>query len=160
MNPRSGRDMVAMDEAIVRPLRIPELDHFVAGATRPGPSRYLVAARPGDRIADAVAALLDLHGVRYTRKQYAETLRVRRFVPRSISRDATPFQGHRLIQVAGDWEDADESFGPGSLVVETAQPLARLVFRLLEPESDDGIVAWNVMDARLRQRRPMGIAVR
>jgi zinc carboxypeptidase len=160
VNPRSGREMVAMDEAIVRPLRIPELDHFVAGATRPVPSTYIVGARPGDRIADAVAALLDLHGIRYTRTQSAQTLRVRRFVPRSVSREVKPFQGHRLIQVAGDWEDADEVLAPGSLVVKTAQPLARVLFRLLEPESDDGVVAWNVMDARLRQGRPLGIATR
>jgi hypothetical protein len=149
-----------MDEGIVRPLRIPEFDHFVAGATRAVPSTYIVEAWPGDRIADAVAALLDLHGIRYRRMQSGQNLRVKRFVPRSVSRETKLFQGHRLIQVAGDWQDTDDPCPPGSLLVETAQPLARLVFRLLEPESDDGVVAWNVMDARLRQGSPLGIATR
>jgi hypothetical protein len=34
--------------------------------------------------------------------------------------------------------------------VPTGQPLGRLVFYLLEPESDDGLTRWNVLDAELR----------
>ena len=30
-----------------------------------------------------------------------------------------------------------------------SQPLARLVFYLLEPESDDGVVNWNMVDEQL-----------
>ena len=31
----------------------------------------------------------------------------------------------------------------------SAQPLGRLAFYLLEPRSDDGLVAWNVLDEAL-----------
>jgi hypothetical protein len=34
----------------------------------------------------------------------------------------------------------------GTLVVAMDQPLARLAFTLLEPQSDDGAVNWNVLD--------------
>ena len=37
----------------------------------------------------------------------------------------------------------------GSLVVRTTQPLGRLVFYLLEPESNDGLTTWNVLDEAL-----------
>jgi hypothetical protein len=33
--------------------------------------------------------------------------------------------------------------------VPVNQPLGRIVFYLLEPRSDDGWVAWNVLDALL-----------
>jgi hypothetical protein len=35
--------------------------------------------------------------------------------------------------------------------VRTDQPLGRLVFALLEPESDDGLTTWNVLDGALAQ---------
>jgi hypothetical protein len=34
--------------------------------------------------------------------------------------------------------------------VRMDQPLARLAFYLLEPASDDGLVAWNVLDEQLQ----------
>jgi len=34
----------------------------------------------------------------------------------------------------------------GTVVVPTAQPLGRLAFYLLDPRSDDGLVAWNILD--------------
>ena len=35
------------------------------------------------------------------------------------------------------------------------QPLARLAFYLLEPASDDGLVAWNFLDDQLKDARPI-----
>lgn len=157
-NPRSGRDMVAMDERVVRPLRIPEFDRFTADATRPLPTAYLIAASPRDRVGEAVAKLLDVHGIAYTRTAGRETKRVRRFVTAAFTRSARAYQGHRSVHVAGEWEESDQTFEPGTLVIPTDQPLARLIFRLLDPESDDGVVAWNVMDPRLRRGQPLGIA--
>jgi len=39
----------------------------------------------------------------------------------------------------------------GSLVVPMDQPLARLAFVLLDARSDDGLMAWNVLDPLLGQ---------
>jgi hypothetical protein len=33
------------------------------------------------------------------------------------------------------------------------QPLARLAFYLLEPASDDGLVAWNYLDEQLKDAK-------
>ena len=33
------------------------------------------------------------------------------------------------------------------------QPLARLAFYLLEPASDDGLVAWNFLDEQLKDAK-------
>jgi hypothetical protein len=37
----------------------------------------------------------------------------------------------------------------GSLFIPANQPLARLAFYLIEAESDDGLVTWNVIDEGL-----------
>jgi hypothetical protein len=41
----------------------------------------------------------------------------------------------------------------GSLIVPTNQPLGRLAFYLLEPESDDGLTTWNFLDQALQSGR-------
>jgi hypothetical protein len=43
------------------------------------------------------------------------------------------------------------TFPAGSVLVRTAQPLASLIFYLLEPESDDGFVNWNFLDDYLEK---------
>ena len=37
--------------------------------------------------------------------------------------------------------------------VRMTQPLARLAFDLIEPASDDGLVAWNYLDDQLKDAK-------
>ena len=46
-------------------------------------------------------------------------------------------------------EPAKLTVQEGALFIPAAQPLARLAFYLLEPESDDGLVTWNLIEAGL-----------
>ena len=39
-----------------------------------------------------------------------------------------------------------QEFGATSWIVRTAQPLGTLAVYLLEPESEDGLAAWNFFD--------------
>ena len=48
-------------------------------------------------------------------------------------------------KLAGRWEPGKSvTLAAGTYVVRVAQPLGVLAMYLLEPESDDGIVAWDV----------------
>jgi hypothetical protein len=42
------------------------------------------------------------------------------------------------------WESGRPDAAAGTYIVRVAQPLGVLAMYLLEPESDDGIVAWDV----------------
>ena len=75
-----------------------------------------------------------------------------RFAIDSSSQAANEFQGHRERTLFGHWEDAKVTLAAGTVVVPMNQPLARLVFTLLEPRSDDGIVNWNVVDDAVVKR--------
>lgn len=59
------------------------------------------------------------------------------------------FQGHRERTLTGRYRAAQRRVPAGWVLVPMDQPLARLAFTLLEPRSDDGFVAWGLMDAAL-----------
>jgi dipeptidyl aminopeptidase/acylaminoacyl peptidase len=60
------------------------------------------------------------------------------------------FQGHKLASLEVEREPRQRQFSAGTLVVRTAQPLGRLAALLLEPESEDGLAAWNFLDDHLQ----------
>jgi len=74
---------------------------------------------------------------------------VERFTIAEITKAPRAFQGHQEARLKGAFDKAQLSIEPGSLFVPADQPLARLAFYLIEPESDDGLVTWNVIDEGL-----------
>jgi hypothetical protein len=72
------------------------------------------------------------------------------FVLDNVTRAERPFQGHQEVSVTGHFERRDISVPAESIVVRTDQPLGRLVFYLLEPESNDSLGTWNLMDDALK----------
>ena len=105
------------------------------------PAAYYV---PADLVE--VVDLLAAHGVDGAPLAADATLAVEEFVVRGSSVAERPFQGHRERTVTGDWTPVERAVPAGTLVVPLDQPLGRLVFTLLEPRSDDGIVNWNLVD--------------
>ena len=97
----------------------------------------------------AIIDLLAAHGVDGAPLDIDTTLDVQEFVVDASSVADRPFQGHRERVVTGEWTPAERLVPAGTLVVPLDQPLGRLVFTLLEPRSDDGIVNWNLVDDRV-----------
>ena len=64
-----------------------------------------------------------------------------------IEQVGRPFQGHTLIRLDVTARHARTTFPAGSARVRTAQPLGNLVVYLLEPQSEDGLAAWNFLDS-------------
>jgi hypothetical protein len=94
----------------------------------------------------AVAERLAAHGIVTSRLEQPVVLPLERYRIDSTWTAAREFQGHRERQVRGAWEGVPDSLAAGTIVVSLDQPLARLVFMLLEPRSDDGLLSWNVLD--------------
>ena len=151
-NPRSGKPMKAMVEDAATPTRMADYTAFAPTTTRPVPREYVVPVSTG--VADVIAGKLREHGVRFERLTAAVRMPVERFIVGNVRRAERPFQGHLETSVTGRVERADVDVPAGSLVVTTRQPLGRLVFYLLEPESDDGLGTWNVLDAALKPGAP------
>ena len=146
-NPRSGKPMRAMVENVAIPTRMTVYDRFVATASRRVPREYVVQG--SSTLLDAVARALSAHGIHSERLGTASRRTADAFVIDQLSHAARPFQGHRETSVTGRFERRDMEIPPGSLVVRTDQKLGRLVFYLLEPESNDSLATWNLIDADL-----------
>ena len=152
-NPRSGKTMRTMVETTAIPTSMIVYDRFVSSASRRVPAEYIVPASASG-LHEIVDRKLREHGILVARraKQEAAASRVpvERFVIAEVHHADQPFQGHHATSVTGRFERRDVEVPAGSLVVTTKQPLGRLVFYLLEPESDDGLTTWNFLDEALK----------
>jgi hypothetical protein len=75
----------------------------------------------------------------------------------SIITSARPFQAHREVRLRGHWERGLQTLPARSFIVPTAQAKGTLVVYLLEPESDDGFVNWNLFDRELKKGAPYSV---
>lgn len=92
------------------------------------------------------------HGVAVETLTEPLTLTIQRFYPTEMKSAEHLFQGHRFTSLAGAWKDEEVTLPAGTSIVRTGQPLGMLAAVLLEPESDDGLTAWNHFDAALAQQ--------
>jgi hypothetical protein len=146
-NPRSGREMLAMTGKAV-PVRMKDYGVFEATRTVPMPRGWLIPKAHVD--AGRYAAAIDRlrwHGVQVQRIAADTELAVERFVITKYTRAERPFQNRNEARLAGKHETAKLSAQEGALYIPANQPLARLAFYLLEAESDDGLVTWNLIES-------------
>ena len=136
MNPRSGKEMLAMTDMAV-PVSMTDYGVFAATRTLVLPKGWLIPAN--QRLAAALERLR-WHGVRVEEITMPAQVSVERFTITDYTRAERVFQGHREARLKGTFEKAQLSVTPDAWFVPADQPLARLAFYLLEPESDDGRV--------------------
>ena len=129
-----------------RTIRMPVFDRFAASRAEAMPAAYFLPPQHGH-----VVDLLRRQGVQIARLEEEWTGPAESFMIDSVSAARRPFEGHRLASVEGHWEAQPAgTAAAGWYLVRTDQPLGVLAAYLLEPASEDGIVAWNFMDRDLR----------
>lgn len=113
----------------------------------------LTALRPrGYLIPEALAPVVEkllAHGVVVDEAPIDATLEAERYRLSEVRRSEGWYQGHRLVEVEASARPVRVRPAPGDFVVWLDQPLGTLAMRLLEPESDDGLTRWGLMDAWL-----------
>jgi hypothetical protein len=148
-NPRSGREMLVMSEKAV-PVKMKDYGIFEATRTVPMPRGWLIPRAHVDSSAYTTAIeRLRMHGVQIERVAEDTEIAVERFVIDSYTRAPKPFQNRYEARLTGKHEPAKLSAQVGALYIPADQPLGRLAFYLLEPESDDGLVTWNLIETDL-----------
>ena len=148
-NPRSGREMLAM-APMAAPVMMKDYGLFAATRSLPLPRGWVIprGSTNGNRL-NAALDRLRWHGVRIDELAADAQLAVERFSITGITRAPKPFQGHQEARLTGTMDKAQLTVPAGSLYIPANQPLARLAFYLLEPESDDGLVTWNIIEEGL-----------
>ena len=113
--------------------------------TRTIPHAWLISA--GDT---AAIALVRAHGIQVERPSAGMTsARISRFVIDSLRTEPREFQGHHEMHLTGSWHDTTSQLPGGMLMVRGDQLQAVAALYLLDPESDDGLVTWNIFDSEL-----------
>jgi hypothetical protein len=106
------------------------------------PSGYIIPSE-----FSSVAEHLQKLGVKVERLTKSATFKGESFQAEKFSTAARKFEGHAMGSVEGKFVAATQKFKKGDYKVDLAQPLANLIFYMLEPQSDDGLVTWNFFDS-------------
>jgi len=71
------------------------------------------------------------------------------FMVNTLKKAKRKFEGHNMATVDGAFISKTKTFRKGDYWIDMAQPLSNLIFYMLEPQSDDGLVSWNFFDTYL-----------
>ena len=142
-NPRNGKDMTAMIEDKITPMKMEDFGMFASTKTVKAPRAYLFKSD-----SKIVEKLLQ-HGITVEELTSELTTEVDSFSIATYEKSKRQFQGHNEAKITGAYKSEKVPFPAGTILVRTAQPLGRLVFYLLEPESDDSLTTWNYFDSYL-----------
>jgi hypothetical protein len=96
-----------------------------------------------------VDELLKTHGIVLEKLAEDTRLEAEKFEITELHGAARLNQGHYYNTVKGTYTTSDVNFKEGTIVIRMAQPLANVAAYLLEPESGDGLLAWNFLDRYL-----------
>lgn len=124
---------------------------------RVAPALVIKAPRGGYIVpmeyAEAVGRKLALHGILFQpMASRVDGARVEVFRAQKAQFSSAPFEGCMRVKLDGAWTSETQSIGAGSLFVPIAQPRARLLMALLEPNAPDSLAAWGFFNACFEQK--------
>ena len=149
----SGGLVTAYDPKTPQIWRVPMRD-----AVRP----LLVVRAPGAgyvvpvSFASIIGPRLEAHGIAFgwIGQRHAAVL-AGAFRAQRVKFSAAPFEGRMRAQLEGAWSEELLDIEAGALFVPIAQPLARLVAALFEPQAPDSFAAWGFFNACFEQKEYM-----
>lgn len=149
----SGALMTRYDESKPEVWKVPLRDKVAptleANAPRAG---YLVPLA----WAPYVEPKLKTHGVEYRVLGGAlKDVAAQSFRAKEAKFASNSVEGHQRLTLEGAWQPETRNLLPGALFIPIAQPKARLVMNLLEPQAPDAIAAWGEMNNAFEQKEYM-----
>jgi len=103
--------------------------------------------------ADLIGLRLRHHGIIASPpEKRLQHLEFEQFCATQVSFSAQPFEGRMRADIVGDWQCLAREIAAPALFVPLAQPLARLVVALLEPQAPDSFAAWGFFNACFEQK--------
>jgi hypothetical protein len=146
----SGEPVTAYDPTRPEVWRVPLRDTVQPSLTVRAPlGGYVVpAAWAGD-----IGARLAVHGIESQPVRATSlAVRVEAFRARSARFSRGPFEGRMRVSLEGGWQRESQEVTAGSLFVPIAQPNARLIMHLLEPQAPDSYASWGFFNACFEQK--------
>lgn len=130
---------------------MPFYDRYVASLIVPPPNAYLIPYEYSSRILP----LLHAHGIDYETGVDTRKVHVQEYVVDRVDRAAFPYEQRHLVGVVGHWQDQPDYVAKfGAITIPAVQPGGPLIGVLLEPQSDDGFLAWDTFGDALQAGFP------
>ncbi len=148
INPYSGASYLERTDSTYSTM-LTEYGAFSATETSTIPEYYVVE-KPA---AAVVSGMLTHHGITFETLETDAEIAVSSFRVDSTRASERIFQQVQERTVWGSWDSGESTFAEGSLRVATSDNQARLLFYLLEPRSDDGLVNWALLDEWVSEDR-------
>jgi len=95
---------------------------------------------------------LEKQGVEITELKKSKRAIGEEFVVNSLKNSDRKFEGHHMATLEGAFTSKTKAFKKGDYWIDMAQPLSNLIFYMLEPQSDDGLVTWNFFDTYFKEK--------
>lgn len=99
---------------------------------------------------DTIVEILRKQGVKVTTLEKNQRFSGESFFIEKWNKSPRKFEGHNMVSVEGTFNAREILAKKGDFVIDMAQPLANLIFYMLEPQSDDGLLTWNFFDHILK----------
>jgi murein tripeptide amidase MpaA len=130
-----------------RTWKIPMFMKQKVKATATVPAAYVVPVA-----WTSVIERIRAHGIAASEITSPVTLDVSTYRFSNVKWEAKPFEGHHTLTYDTTPVTERMTFAPGSLVIDTAQPLGRVLAHLLEPAAPDALVRWGFLDSSFEQK--------
>jgi hypothetical protein len=99
---------------------------------------------------DTIVEMLRRQGVKVTTLEKNQRFSGESFFIEKWNKSPRKFEGHNMVSVEGTFNAREMLAKKGDFIIDMAQPLANLIFYMLEPQSDDGLLSWNFFDQILK----------
>jgi hypothetical protein len=86
---------------------------------------------------------------------HLENRPLQQFRASRVSFSPQPFEGRMRAHIEGEWQAEEFKPAPLALFVPLAQPLARLILALLEPQAPDSFAAWGFFNACFERKEQL-----
>jgi hypothetical protein len=130
---------------------VPYYIDFYAVRSVAFPAAYILTVNDRE-----VIELLKIHGIRLEKLVKETELIVERFDITELKGSSRLNQGHYMNSVKGKSVTETKKFPAGTIVIKMNQPLANVCAYLLDPQSGEGLLAWNFFDRYLVPQWGMG----
>jgi hypothetical protein len=145
----SGATWTEYDESKPQLWRVPLRDELVPKiSVRVPKAGYVIDGG----YAPQIAAVLDRHGIRYTRVGGRVDVEVFRATKATVQ---PLFEGHPRMQLEGAWAREARTLDRGALFVPISQPNARLIVHLLDPAGPDSLAQWGELATAFERKEYM-----
>ncbi|MEO8550298.1 MAG: M14 family zinc carboxypeptidase [Kofleriaceae bacterium] len=148
----SNAGWITYDETVPQIWKLPLRDELVVAAHAAVPrAGYVIDGG----FAKLARPILDAHGIAYTPIAGQPKLAVTAFRATKATSITPTFEGRARMKLEGAWAAETRTLDRGAIFVPIAQPLARLIVHLLDPDGPDSLAQWGVFATAFERKEYM-----